>query len=295
VAPATLVVTGPGVASQREELAAFQTVLSNQPGIAGVLGPATSPTSQAFGLVASPDGDAVRYILISEDDPLSATAVRRQRNLTERTADLREAVGLKNTRALIAGDTAITAELLDTASEDLLRVVPLVLLAVALVLAVFLRALVAPVYLVLLAALAPLAALGLAVLFFQGILGRPELTYFVPLAAGVLLVALGSDYNIFLVGRIWGEAERMPLREAIVAAGTGASHAITAAGLVLSASFAALAIVPVEAFQQLAFVLATGLLIDAFLVRTVLTPAVITLVGERSAWPGNQLSARSRL
>ena len=129
---------------------------------------------------------------------------------------------------------------------------------VALVLAVFLRALVAPVYLVLLAALGPLAALGLAVAFFQGVLGHPEITYFVPLAAGVLLIALGSDYNIFLVGRIWDEAERRPFREAIVAAGSGASHAISAAGLVLSASFAALALVPVEAFHQLAFVLAAG-------------------------------------
>ena len=93
----------------------------------------------------------------------------------------------------------------------------------------------APLYLVLLAGLAPLAALGLAVGVFQGLLGYPELTCFVPLAAGVLLVALGSDYNIFLVGRIWSEAERLPLNDAIVAAGSGASHAITAAGLVLAA------------------------------------------------------------
>ena len=168
------------------------------------------------------------------------------------------------------------------------------LLALVLILAVFLRALVAPVYLVLLAALAPLAALGLAVVFFQGVLGEPELTYFVPLAAGVLLIALGSDYNIFLVGRIWSEAGRMPLREAIVAAGSGASHAISAAGLVLAASFAALALVPLAAFHQLAFVLSVGLLIDAFLVRSVLTPAVIALVGERSSWPSDQLAAPAR-
>ena len=293
-APATLVVTGRGIAAHQEELAAFQAVLGNQPGVAGVLGPATSPTRQPFGIVASPAGNAVRYVIVSENDPLSATAVHLQRNLASRTPDLLDAVGLPGTRALYAGDTAITGELIDTARSDLLRVGPLVLFAVALVLAVFLRALVAPVYLVLLAALAPLAALGLAVVFFQGVLGRPELTYFVPLAAGVLLVALGSDYNIFLVGRIWSEAEQLPLREAIIAAGTGASHAITAAGLVLSASFAALALVPIEAFQQLAFVLASGLLIDAFLVRTVLTPAVITLVGEHSSWPSRQLSAPSR-
>ena len=294
VSPATLVVSGPNIARQRKRLAAFQQVLGDQPGVAGVIGPATSPDQQGFGIVSSRRGNAVRFVIITENDPLSATAVRLLRNLDTRTQDLLGAVGLPGARAIYAGDTAITGELIDTAGGDLWRVGPLALFAVALVLAVFLRALVAPAYLVVLAALGPLAALGLAVAFFQGVLGHPEITYFVPLAAGVLLIALGSDYNIFLVGRIWDEAERLPLCEAIVAAGTGASHAISAAGLVLSASFAALALVPIEAFHQLAFVLAAGLLIDAFIVRTVLTPAVMSLVGERSSWPSKRLKAPRR-
>jgi RND superfamily putative drug exporter len=293
-APTTLVVAGPDIAADREALGALQQVLGGQPGVAGLIGPATSPARQRFGIVVSPSGDAVRYVMVSEHDPLSADAVRLLRNLDARIGDLLEAVELQGSRALFAGDTAITSELIDTAGGDLLRVGPLVFVAVAIVLAIFLRALFAPVYLVLLAALAPLAALGLAVGFFQGLLGYPELTYFVPLAAGVLLVALGSDYNIFLVGRIWSEAGKRPLGEAIIAAGSGASHAISAAGLVLAASFAALALVPVAAFQQLAFVLAAGLLIDAFLVRSVLTPAVIALVGERSSWPSRQLAAPRR-
>ena len=145
----------------------------------------------------------------------------------------------------------------------------------------------------LLATLSPLAALGLAVAVFQGVLGAAELKFFIPLVAGVVLISLGSDYNIFLVGRIWKEAQRRPLDEATIAAGSGASHAISAAGLVLSASFAALALVPIRSFQQLAFVLAVGLLLDAFLVRSVLTPAVISLVGKRSGWPGRELRAPS--
>ncbi|HET9737165.1 MAG TPA: MMPL family transporter [Solirubrobacteraceae bacterium] len=294
LSPTTLVVTGAGIADRRDELSSLQAVLGGQPGVAGVLGPATTPSRQPFGIVVSPSGDAVRFVMIPENDPLSADAVRLLRNLDARIDGLLEVVGLPHTRPLFAGDTAITGELIDTAGSDLFRVVPVVLVALVLILAVFLRALLAPLYLVLLAALAPLAALGLAVVFFQGVLNEPELTYFVPLAAGVLLIALGSDYNIFLVGRIWGEAGRMPLREAIVAAGSGASHAISAAGLVLAASFAALALVPVAAFHQLAFVLSTGLLIDAFLVRSVLTPAVIALVGERSSWPGNRLAAPAR-
>jgi putative drug exporter of the RND superfamily len=297
MAPTTLVVTGDGVAGRRKELSALQAVLGDQPGVAGVIGPATTPTRQQFGIVASPGGDAVRFVMVPENDPLSADAVRLLRNLDARLDALLDAVGLENARALFAGDTAITGELIDTAGGDLYRVVPAVLLSLIVILAVYLRALLAPLYLVLLAALAPLAALGLAVGVFQGLLGYPELTYFVPLAAGVLLIALGSDYNIFLVGRIWSEAGRMPLREAIVAAGSGASHAISAAGLVLAASFAALALVPITAFHQLAFVLAAGLLIDAFIVRSVLTPAVIGLVGERSGWPSRRLAppARARL
>jgi putative drug exporter of the RND superfamily len=294
VAPTTLVVTGNGIAERRGRLRVLQRVLGGQPGVAGVLGPATKPSRQPFGVVVSPSGDAVRFVMISEHDPLSADAVRLLGNLDLRIGDLIDAVGLRRARALFAGDTAITGELIDTAGADLFRVVPVVLVALVLILSVYLRALLAPLYLVVLAALAPLAAIGLAVVFFQGLLGYPELTYFVPLAAGVLLIALGSDYNIFLVGRIWSEAGRMPLRGAIVAAGTGASHAISAAGLVLAASFAALALVPLVAFQQLAFVLAAGLLIDAFLVRSVLTPAVIALVGERSSWPSSRLAAPAR-
>ena len=289
ISPVSLVVEAPGIADRRAALANLQQVLSSQPGIAGVLGPASNPTARELGIVLSRSGDAARFILVSQDDPLGATSVRRLDNLRERIDGLLEAVELSDARAAFAGDTAIVLEVIDTANDDLLSVTPVVLLAVGLVLVVFLRALVAPLYLVLLAALSPTAAVGLAVLFFQGVLGHDEITYFVPLAAGVLLVSLGSDYNIFLVGRIWREARTRPLDEAIVTAASGASHAISAAGLVLAGSFAALALVPLRSFQELAFVLAVGLLLDAFLVRSVLTPAVVALVGERSGWPGDRL------
>ncbi len=197
--------------------------------------------------------------------------------------------GYPGAKISIAGDTALVQETIDNATSDLWRVAPAVLAAIALVLVVFLRGLVAPLYLVAIAALAPLAATGLTVAVFQGLLGHSELTYFVPIAAGVLLVALGSDYNVFLVGRIWAEAEARPLREAIVVGGAGAARAISAAGVVLAASFAATALVPLQAFRELAFLLATGLLIDAFLVRSVLVPAVIALAGYRSGWPGTRL------
>jgi len=107
----------------------------------------------------------------------------------------------------------------------------------------------------------------------------------VPLGIGVLLLALGSDYNIFIVGGIWEEARAYPLREAINRAVPRATHAINIAALTLAASFALLAIVPLTTFRQFAFAMAVGVLIDSFLVRTYLVPSLITLVGKANFWP----------
>jgi RND superfamily putative drug exporter len=144
---------------------------------------------------------------------------------------------------------------------------------------------VAPLYLVAASVLALAASLGLAVYVLQDLLGYDELTFYVPFTASVLLVALGSDYNVFLAGRIWQEARHRPLREAVAVAGARAATPITVAGIVLALSFALLALVPLRPFRELAFVISLGLLIDAFLVRTLLVPALITLVGPVSGWP----------
>lgn len=105
----------------------------------------------------------------------------------------------------------------------------------------------------------------------------------------MLLVALGSDYNVYLVGRVWDEARSQPLRQAVAVAGARATSTITVAGLVLASSFALLALVPIGAFRELAFVLVAGLLIDAFIVRGFLAPALISLFGDVSSWPGGRL------
>ncbi|MDQ3609285.1 MAG: MMPL family transporter [Actinomycetota bacterium] len=289
VSPADIVVEAPGIGAQEQALEQLGGVLANQAGVAAVIGPGLNPTGQTFGVLTSLGGDAARFVVVLDEDPLGSRAIRRLNNLEERLPGVLDAVGLEDATAVIAGDTALAAETVEAGVSDIGRVLPAVLGAVALVLIVFLRGLVAPLYLVAVAAISPVAATGLAVYFFTGILGHPELSYFVPIAAGVLLIALGSDYNVFLVGRIWAEARRRPLKEAIVMAGAGASRAISAAGIVLAASFAATALVPVQTFQELAFLVGVGLLIDAFLVRSVLVPAVIALVGYRSAWPGNSL------
>ena len=289
LSPTVLIVEQPAITERPAALARLQRLLKAQPGVAEVIGPASNPTNLKLGAVLASNTNAARYVIVLRDDPLGAAAVDRVRRLQEVVPTLAGLSGLEDAETSFAGDTALSQETIDGAVDDLSRVIPAVLLAVLLVLVVFLRGLVAPLYLVAAAALGPLAALGLATIFFQGILGQGEITYYVPIAAGVLLVALGSDYNIFLVGRVWDEAQRQPLQQAIVTAGAGAARAISAAGIVLALSFGAMALVPINAFRELAFVMAAGLLIDAFLVRTILVPAIISLVSYRSGWPGKRL------
>ena len=106
-----------------------------------------------------------------------------------------------------------------------------------------------------------------------------------PFAASVLLLSLGSDYNIYGVGHVWTRARHTTLRQAIAERVPETSGAITAAGITLAASFGMLALVPLRQFRELAFVMALGVLIDALVVRSVLVPALLTLLGGFSAWP----------
>jgi RND superfamily putative drug exporter len=286
LSPTTVMLEAPEVAARRPALMRLQDELERLPGIAIVAGPKQMPLDTELGAVYSRSRNAVRYLVVFDADPLGAGGIRRLRILRARLPGLVAAAGLTGARTSIAGDTALAEETVRLTGEDLGRVAPAALLVVFAVLVVFLRALVAPLYLVGASVLALMASIGITVYVFQDLLGYGELTYYVPFVASVLLVALGSDYNVFLAGRIWQEARSRPLREAVAVAGARAASAITVAGLVLAVSFAVLALVPVRPFRELAFLMAVGLLIDAFLVRTLLVPSLIVIVGPRSAWPG---------
>ena len=294
LSPTMVLVEGPGVAARRDALLEVQRRLSARPAVAQVVGPAQQPTQRYLGGVYSRAGNAVRLLVIFDRDPLVASAIAHLGRLQRDLPQLLAASGLPGADGSIAGDTALAAETVSDARGDVGRVAPTVLLVVFVILALFLRSLVAPLYLVATSVLALTAALGATVYLFGGLLGYDEITYFVPFAAAVLLVPLGSDYNVFLTGRIWQEARRRPLREAIAVAGSRAQTAITTAGMVLALSFAMLALVPVRPFRELAFAMSMGLVLDAFVVRTLLVPALISLVGERSAWP-SRLRPAARL
>lgn len=289
LAPGELLVTGPGISSQRPALSRLQTLVSRQPDMAQVFGPNQVPAARRLGFAVSSSGQAARYAFFLHSDPLGAKGISAVQTLRDRLPGLLRQAGFRQATALVGGDTAISADIVNGTINSLERVIPIALAAIFLVIALYLRAIVAPLYLLLTSLLGVGASLGLTAWVLQDLFGYGQTAYYVLFTVGVMLISLGSDYNVFLVGRIWQEARRRPLRDAIELGGSRAARSITTAGFVLAISFALLAIVPLRPFREIAFAMAVGLLIDAFIVRTLLVPALISLVGPRSAWPGRAL------
>jgi RND superfamily putative drug exporter len=190
--------------------------------------------------------------------------------------------------ASLAGDTALAEETVDWLRGDFVRVALAALLVNFVLLALFLRALVAPLYLLFASALSLAASLGITTYVFQTLLGSEDLTYYVPFAVAVLSLSLGSDYNLFVAGRVWQEAASKPLREAIVYAAPRTARAIAIAGITLAGSFAVLGVIPLRSLREFAFAMAVGVLLDTFVVRPFLVPALIALFGRRGFWPRRQ-------
>jgi RND superfamily putative drug exporter len=289
VSPTEVDILAPGVAGRGAQLARLQALVARQPGVAAVAGPREQPPPPAPQVMVSRDGGAARLAVVLDSDPLGAPAIDRLRDLRDQMPGLLRSAGLSGARVVYGGQTALADDTVSRVLDDLARVAVVAVLVNVLLLALFMRALVAPLYLVASSILGLLATLGLSTLFFQRFLGQDDMTYYVPFAAAVLLVALGSDYNVFVAGRIWDEARRMRLREAIAVAAPEAARAVTVAGLALAASFALLAIVPLRSFREFAFVMAVGVLVDTFIVRTLLVPALTSLLGERAWWPGRRV------
>ncbi|MGN6255371.1 MAG: MMPL family transporter [Solirubrobacterales bacterium] len=279
VGPTMLVLKEPGIGARRGPLASLQAALGQQEEVAGVVGPVMEPGAHPYGVLVSDDGNAARYVLILDADPDSAEGTRQLSDLEGKLPSLLEESGLAPSGVGVTGDTTITSELTADTWTAFERVAPAALLVLLFLLWVLLRSRTAPLYLVGVSVLVVAAALGLTVYFFQDLLGYGELAFFVPIAAAILLLALGADYNVFLISRIWREAERQDLRPAIRTAGSRAARAITVAGMILALSFAAVALIPIASFRELAFALSVGLLLDTLLARTLLIPALVSLFG----------------
>jgi RND superfamily putative drug exporter len=233
---------------------------------------------------ASEDGRLARFQVILEDDPYSEAAVDRVETLRENAAATGEDV-------LIGGPTAEEADTRATARSDALLAVPLTLALIFLILVALLRAAVAPVYLILSVILSYAATMGLAYLAFAYVFDAPGSDASLPLLVFVFVVALGVDYNIFLMARVREEAERHGSNQGVLLGLERTGGVITSAGLILAGTFAVLMLLPLEQLFQLGFAVAVGILLDTFVVRTLLVPAVALLLGDRSWWPRQEVAS----
>ncbi|MFY1679421.1 MMPL family transporter [Streptomyces sp. WMMC905] len=189
--------------------------------------------------------------------------------------------------ALVGGYTAQQSDTQRTAARDRAVIVPVVLVVILVILVMLLRSLLVPVLLVATVALNFLATIGVSALVFQGLLGFSGTDASVPLYGFVFLVALGVDYNIFLMSRVREETLVHGHREGVLRGLTTTGGVITSAGVVLAATFAALMVIPLAFLVQLAFIVAFGVLLDTLVVRSLLVPALVLDIGPRAWWPGN--------
>ncbi|WP_228395207.1 MMPL family transporter [Modestobacter roseus] len=200
-------------------------------------------------------------------------------------AELRTALREVDPGTLVGGATAQDLDTQETAARDLAVIVPLVLLVITVVLALLLRAVVAPLLLVASVALSTAATVGLAALAFEHLFGFPGSDPQVLLIGFVFLVALGIDYSIFLMTRAREESLQQGTGAGMTRALTVTGGVITSAGLVLAATFGALTVLPLVILIQLGFLVGVGVLIDTFVVRSLLVPAAVHLLGDRVWWP----------
>lgn len=228
----------------------------------------------------STDGQLARWSVTGQAAPSTDAAFQTVRDLRTATHALPDA------DALVGGANATELDVRAANDDDLRLLAPLILLVALLVLTALLRAVLAPVLLVLVNATSALAAIGAGTWVGIHILGFPGLDAQVPLLAFLFLVALGIDYTIFLVHRIQAETEDVgDTRRGTVRAVTATGAVITSAGLVLAAVFAALGVLPLVVLGQLGLIVGLGVLVDTLFVRPIVVPALFGLLGERMWWP----------
>jgi RND superfamily putative drug exporter len=255
------------------DIAAVRELLGTIDGVAAV----SEVTAQ------SRDRRAATVVVAFDDDPFKDPALDRVELMRERLADAGRAGGFTT---LVGDGTALRLDYRDSLASDQKRVVPLVLIVITLTLVVLLRAIVAPLYLMATVVVSFLATLGISLTVFDKVFGEPRVDPAFPVLAFIFLVALGVDYNIFLMDRVREEARSHGTREGVLRALVATGPVITSAGIVLAGTFAVLMTLPLDILLELGFAVALGVLIDTFLVRTLLVPALVELFGDKSWWPG---------
>ena len=279
-----------------DRIDALTLALAGHPAVADASGPSrpfgadapaggAGPPDAARSRFVSPDGGAVRIDVVLAMNPYADDALDAVAELRDLARESAAEAGLPPGSVLVGGDTPEAADTRAAGNRDAFVVLPAILLAIGVVLALLLRSVVAPLYLMATIAFTYFATLGLAVAVFILLLGHGGIGESVPFFLFVFLNALSVDYNIYLMSRIREEVRHAPLAEATAHALARTGPVITSAGLILAGTFSALMLLPLQDLMQLGFAVATGVLIDTFITRTLIVPALVKVVGRWNWWP----------
>lgn len=227
----------------------------------------------------NPETGAARFEVVLEDNPYSLDAMAATQRIRDQLNDVPG-------QDAVVGSTAIQTDLRDTLAEDMRRTITLVLVGIFIVLLLMLRSVVAPMYLIGTILLSYGTTLGITRLVSEVLWGTDQLTWWVPFFMFVFLVALGIDYSIFLFGRIKEEVSRHGIQEGIHHAVEATGSVITSAGIIVAGTFGAMMGGEILGLAQIGFAVSVGILIDTFVVRTILDPALATFFGRWTWWPG---------
>lgn len=244
---------------------------------------------RATGQYVSPDGRTIRFEAgLKAGDPSTTAAMNAVPAI--RSAAATAAATMKAADFGVGGEAPGFYDISQISDTDLVHVIPIAILVIGVLLALVMRSLVAPLYLIASVGLSYLAALGLSVLIFIKLAGDGGLTFILPFLMFVFLLALGEDYNILVMSRIREEAHHLPLREAVSRAVAVTGSTVTSAGMVLAGTFAVFALVGGRGsggsqIRDVGVGLALGVLMDTFVVRTVLVPSTVVLLGRWNWWP----------
>ncbi len=265
--------------------------LPAQPPPGSAIRTATWAAYRAESQFISPDGRTVLFdARLTAGDPGSNAALHQVPAIRAAIAAVAHATGASAYG--LAGQAPAGYDVSQASDTDLLHIIPVAIIVIAILLALVLRSLIAPLYLIASVVVSYLAAFGVSVLLFQDATGTGGLYYFIPFLMFVFLLALGEDYNILVMTRIREEAGRMPLRQAVTRALAHTGSTITSAGLVLAGTFGVFALVVARlpgggVYTSVLASLAIGILMDAFFVRTLLVPSTAALLGRWNWWPSS--------
>jgi putative drug exporter of the RND superfamily len=246
---------------------------------------------RAAGNYVSADGRTIQFSVgLRAGDPGSTKAMNAVPGIRAATAHVAATMGASASG--VVGQAPALRDISTVSSSDLRKIIPVAIVVIGLLLALVLRSLVAPVYLIVSVGISYLAALGLAALLFINLGGSGGLVFFLPFLMFIFLLALGEDYNILVMTRIREEAHKLPLRDAVSRALAVTGTTVTSAGLVLAGSFLVLGFVSgsgsgATQIRDIGFALALGILMDTFLVRTLLVPSTVVLLGRWNWWPSS--------